>query len=127
MMKSSVDETLEFLRQRDASERFKDKSSSLPSPSTLRAQMPSIRKSLPAKFRNAIGSESETYNEEKEEEEEEEEKKGQNEVVKISTAQMSPVKNSHDPEWINNIEYFISKVIECLFVVSVFLQLSLRQ
>ncbi|KAG7545982.1 Myosin head motor domain [Arabidopsis suecica] len=116
MMKSSVKEILESLRQLDASERFKEKSSSLPSPSTFRAPMPLIRQSLPAKFRNAISPERETIEKEDKDWSIEqitqspytaEKEKTENEVVKISTAQMSPAKNSHDPEWINNAEYFI--------------------
>ncbi|KAL9288305.1 Myosin-4 [Arabidopsis thaliana] len=109
MMKSSVKEILESLRLLDSSER----SSSLPSPSTFRAPMPLIRQSLPAKFRNAISLESKTIEKEDKDwsteqitQSAEKEKTG-NEVVKISTAQMSRAKNSHDPEWINSAEYFV--------------------
>jgi len=120
MMKSSVKEILESLRLLDSSER----SSSLPSPSTFRAPMPLIRQSLPAKFRNAISLESKTIEKEDKDwsteqitQSAEKEKTG-NEVVKISTAQMSRAKNSHDPEWINSAEYFVREVNDCFFVLS---------
>ncbi|XP_023635551.1 myosin-4 isoform X2 [Capsella rubella] len=113
MMKSSVKEMVESLRQHDARERFKDKSSSLlPSRSTSRAQMPSSRKSLPANFRNAIAPGGETKEKIDKDwragqilesaEKEGEVKRGEAEVMKVSTAQMSPAKNPHD---LYNVDY----------------------
>lgn len=90
----------------------KNKSPSLPSRPTSRAAMPSIRLSLPANFRNdAIRPESESK--EKDDKDWSTEKISESpeeEEDKISIALMSP---SHDPEWLNNVEYFIRKVIRC--------------
>ncbi|XP_024004491.1 myosin-4 [Eutrema salsugineum] len=95
LMESSLEETPESLRRHDACEMLKDKSPSLPSRLTSRAQMLSIRQSLPANFRDRIPPE----NESKEKEEKDWSKKTRTEKIT----------EEHEPEWVNNVEYFINE------------------
>ncbi|KAL1203060.1 Myosin-4 [Cardamine amara subsp. amara] len=70
--------------------------------------MPSIRLSLPANFRNAITPESESKEKDDKdwstEQISQSPKKAKTQVMKISIAQ-----TSHGPEWVNNVDYFITK------------------
>lgn len=102
-MKATPEETMESLSQHDdACERLKDyKSPSLPSRRT--SQMPSNRQSLPTSLRDTICPERET---------------------KEKDCRTEPIS---EPEWVNNVEFFITKVRLLLLHISLILMNTLLQ
>lgn len=98
-MKTTPDETMESLSQHDdACERLKDyKSPSLPS--RRASQMPSNRQSLPTSLRDTICPERET--------------KEKDWSEKTRTEEQIS-----EPEWVDNVEFFITKVRLLLLQVS---------
>lgn len=105
MMKKSVEETSESIRRHDVCDRFKDKSPSLPSRPTSKAQISSIRQTISAKFCNAIDDQSGgviTTSETKEKDD-----------------KVCVEKNSEEhceTECLNNVDHFIKNVIDSFFI-----------
>ncbi|WZZ31957.1 hypothetical protein YC2023_015358 [Brassica napus] len=143
LAKSSLEEMLESLRQKDECDRPRDVPPALPSRPNSRARLPSARRSLPAKFNVSSVMEDQNQNgkEETEPEIKEEGKRKEKDLgvkrksfgskkmrtgyfsespyvveeegVKVVSAAKIGPVEEQRPEWNNNVEYFINK-IACL-------------
>nr|VDD21556.1 unnamed protein product [Brassica oleracea] len=139
LAKSSLEEMLESLRQKDECDRPRDVPPALPSRPNSRARLPSARRSLPAKFNVSSVMEDQNQNgkEETEPEIKEEGKRKEKDLgvkrksfgskkmrtgygsespyvveeegVKVVSAAKVGPVEEQRPEWNNNVDYFINK------------------